>query len=34
MYTTEKFIDEAMKFYDIDYSEEIIEEVKTLERPR
>ena len=34
MYTTEKFIDEAMKFYHLDYSEEIIEEVKTLERPR
>lgn len=34
MYTPERFIDEAMKFYDLDYSEEIIEEVKTLERPR
>lgn len=34
MYTPERFIDEAMKFYDLDYSEEIVEEVKMLERPK
>lgn len=34
MYTPERFIDEAMKFYGLNYSEEIIEEVKTLERPK
>ena len=34
MYTPERFIDEAMKFYHLDYSEEIVEEVKMLERPK
>ena len=34
MYTPERFIDEAMRFYKLAYSAEIINEVKTLERPR
>lgn len=33
MYTPEKFIDEAKEFFNLNYSDEIIEEVKRVRRP-